>query len=94
MQSPAVVAPLVRKVHVTKGVRGGVGWRRPGYRRGCQWGAPGIPLSPVLFLVFMAPILEEMERWVTGEVGRVHVQFPSYVDDLHCVTGIQAIYLY
>ena len=44
----------------------------------------GSPLSPVLFLVFMAPILEEMERRVREEVGRVEVQFPSYVDDLHC----------
>ena len=44
----------------------------------------GSPLSPVLFLVFMAPILEEMERRVREEVGRVDVQFPSYVDDLHC----------
>ena len=44
----------------------------------------GSPLSPVLFLVFMAPILEEMERRVKEEVGRVEVQFPSYVDDLHC----------
>ena len=32
----------------------------------------------------MAPILEEMERRVKEEVGRVEVQFPSYVDDLHC----------
>ena len=32
----------------------------------------------------MAPILEEMERRVKEEVGRVDVQFPSYVDDLHC----------
>ena len=44
----------------------------------------GSPLSPVLFLVFMAPILEKMERRVKEEVGRVDVQFPSYVDDLHC----------
>ena len=44
----------------------------------------GSPLSPVLFLVFMAPILEEMERRVKEEVGRVEVLFPSYVDDLHC----------
>ena len=47
-------------------------------------GPQGSPLSPVLFLVFMAPILEEMERRVKEEVGRVEVQFPSYVDDLHC----------
>ena len=32
----------------------------------------------------MAPILEEMERRVKEEVGRVDVQFPSYVDNLHC----------
>ena len=44
----------------------------------------GSPLSPVRFLVFMASILEEMERRVKEEVGRVDVQFPSYVDDLHC----------
>ena len=44
----------------------------------------GSPLSPVLFLVFMAPILEEMELRVKGEVDRVDFQFPSYVDDLHC----------
>ena len=44
----------------------------------------GSPLSPVLFLVFMAPILEEMERRLKEEVGMVEVQFPSYVDDLHC----------
>ena len=34
--------------------------------------------------MFMAPILEEMEGRVKEEVGRVEVQFPSYVDDLHC----------
>ena len=44
----------------------------------------GSPLSPILFLVFMAPILEEIERQVKEEVGRVDVQFPSYVVDLHC----------
>ena len=31
----------------------------------------GSPHSLVLFLVFMAPILEEMERRVKEEVGRV-----------------------
>ena len=44
----------------------------------------GSPLSPVLFLVFMAPIVEEMECEVKEEVGRVDVHFPSYVDDFHC----------
>ena len=43
----------------------------------------GSPLSAVLFLVYMAPILEEMERRVKEEVGRVMVCFPSHVNDLH-----------
>ena len=63
-----------------------VTWDGSGQGRGvATMGVPqGSPLSPVLFLVFMAPILEEMERQVKEEVGRVDVQFPSYVDDLHC----------
>ena len=44
----------------------------------------GSPVSPVLFLVFMAPILEEMKRWVKEEVGWVEVQFLSYVDYMTC----------
>ena len=44
----------------------------------------GSPLSPVLFLVWLAPILVEMERRIWEEVPRVGVEFPSYVDDLHC----------
>ena len=35
--------------------------------------AQGSPLSPVLFLVFIALILEEIERRVKEEVGRVDV---------------------
>lgn len=58
---------------------GGVGGRGAGTN-----GVPqGSPLSAVLFLVYMAPILEEMERRVKEEVGRVMVCFPSHVDDLH-----------
>ena len=44
----------------------------------------GSPLSPVLFLVYMAPILEVMEKRVQEEVGRITVRFPSYMYDLHC----------
>ena len=44
----------------------------------------GSPLSPVLFLVWMAPIVGEMERQIREEVPGVGVEFPSYVDDLHC----------
>lgn len=46
--------------------------------------AQGSPLSPVLFLVYMAPTLEEMERSMQEEVERVAICFPSDVDDLHC----------
>ena len=42
----------------------------------------GSPLSPVLFLIWMAPILEEMERRIRWEVG-VDIELPSYVDDIH-----------
>ena len=56
--------------------------RRVGHTRK---GVPqGSPLSPVLFLVLVAPILGEMERRVREEVLGVVVEFPSYVDDLHC----------
>ena len=41
----------------------------------------GSPLSPVLFLVWMAMILVEMERWIREEVPVIGVEFPSYVDD-------------
>ena len=36
----------------------------------------GSPLSPVLFLVWMAPILKEMERRIMEEVPDVVVEFP------------------
>ena len=44
----------------------------------------GSPLSPVLFLVWLAPILVEMEQRIQEVVPGVGVEFPSYVDDLHC----------
>ena len=56
--------------------------------RGLGWTSKGVPqgspLSPVLFLIWMAPILREMERRVVEEVAPTMVDFPSYVDDLHC----------
>ena len=70
------ISPRGFKVAWDGGVRG-----RGVATKGVQQGSP---LSPVLFLVFMAPILEEMESRVKEEVGRVEVLFPSYVDDLHC----------
>ena len=44
------------------------------------------PLSPVVFLIYMAPILEEMEGRLSREL-RLEVEVPSYVDDmLVCIT--------
>ena len=72
--------------------------------RGCgstNVGVPqGSPLSPVVFLIWMAPILENMEEKMrgddSGEVGvgagvaganvGVDVELPSFVDDM--CTGI------
>ena len=42
----------------------------------------GSPLSPVIFLIWMAPILEEMEMRIKWELG-VDIDLPSYVDDIH-----------
>ena len=39
-------------------------------------------MSPVIFLIWMTPILEEMKRHVREEVG-VEIELPSYVDDIH-----------
>ena len=59
-----------------------------GMVRGMGWTSKGVPqgspLSPVMFLVWMAPILREMERRVVEEVASSSVDFPSYVDVLHC----------
>ena len=53
-------------------------------------GAPqGSPLSPVIFLIYMAPILEEMEGNLTrarlSESPEGVVEIPSYVDDINGV---------
>ena len=40
------------------------------------------PLLPVLFLIWMAPIMEDLERKVLISMGR-EVEVFSYVDDIH-----------
>ena len=55
-----------------------------GMRRSTTGVPQGSPLSLVLFLVWMAPILTVMERRIKEEVPGIAVEFPSYVDDLHC----------
>ena len=41
----------------------------------------GSPLSPVIFLIFIAPILEEMEAKLIAEL-QTKIEIPSYVDDI------------
>ena len=41
----------------------------------------GSPLSPVVFLIYMAPILEDMEQQVSMATG-LDIEVPSYVDDI------------
>lgn len=57
---------------------GGVNWRGST----SKWVLQGSPLSPVLFLIWIAPILEEVE----GRLGAAlsgHVEVLSYVEDIH-----------
>ena len=42
----------------------------------------GSPLSPVLFLIWMAPIMKDLERKASVSIGR-DVEVFSYVDDIH-----------
>ena len=39
------------------------------------------PLSPVIFLIFMEPILEEMKAKLTSEL-QTNIKIPSYVDNI------------
>ena len=41
----------------------------------------GSPLSPVIFLIFMAPILEERELTIAQEL-QLDIEIPCYVDDI------------
>jgi len=48
-------------------------------------GAPqGSPVSPVLFLIWIVPIITKMETALEGKFAgkRVEIEMPSYVDDL------------
>ena len=59
-------------------------WDGTGKGRGRMGnGVPqGSPLSPVLFLIWMALIMEDLERKVSISMGR-GVEVFSYVDDIH-----------
>jgi len=47
-------------------------------------GAPqGSPLSPVIFLIYMAPIITKMEEALKNQWPTFDLELPSYVDDLH-----------
>ena len=41
----------------------------------------GSPLSLVIFIIFMAPILEEIEAKLTADL-KTNIEIPSYVDDI------------
>ena len=41
----------------------------------------GSPLSPFVFVIYMAPILEDMDQQVSEATG-LDVEVPSYVDDI------------
>ena len=41
----------------------------------------GLPLSPVLFLIYMAPIIKDMERRLKQEID-YDIEIPSYIDDI------------
>ena len=41
----------------------------------------GSPLSPVVFLIYMAPILKDMEQHLSEATG-LDIEVPSYVDDI------------
>ena len=52
-------------------------------------GAPqGSPLSPVIFLIWMAPIITKMEEALKNRWPTFDLELPSYVDDLHLVVSI------
>ena len=42
----------------------------------------GLPLSLVVFLIWMVLILKEIERRVREEAG-VEIELPSYVDNIY-----------
>ena len=91
---------VLRQLQEVEGTRGLCGWverfvspgdfevlwdgRVRGRGRSTLGVPQGSPLSPVLFLVRMSPILSQMEKRIVEEVPGVAVEFPSYVDDLHC----------
>jgi len=45
--------------------------------------AQGSPLSPVIFLIWMAPIITRMGEALNEQFLHVEIEIPSYVDDLH-----------
>jgi len=52
-------------------------------------GAPqGSPLSPVIFLIWMAPIITKMEEALKNRWPTVDLELPSYVDNLHLGVSI------
>ena len=88
---------VLRKIQETEGGRRWSGWISKFFRQRdftMEWdgkirgngktnaGVPqGSPLSPVVFLIYMATILEDMEQRVSEAKG-LDIEVPSYVDDI------------
>ena len=88
---------VLRKLEVTKEGKRWSGWISKFFRQRdftIEWdgkirgkgktnvGVPqGSPLSPVIFLIYMAPILEDMERRVSMATD-LDIEVPAYVDDI------------
>ena len=62
-----------------QGVYYGMGWVNKGKGKTNVGGPQGSPLKPVVFLIFMAPILEAMEQRIKSATN-LDVELPSYVD--------------
>jgi len=48
----------------------------------------GSPLSPVIFLIWMAPIITKMDEALKAKWPSFDLELPSYVDDLHLGVSI------
>jgi len=58
-------------------------------KRKMNIGAPqGSPLSPVIFLIWMAPIITKMEEALKNRWPTLDLELPLYVDDLHLGVSI------
>ena len=58
-----------------------MGWHGQGGDTGGERGPPGIPLSPVVFLLYVARMMKEIEDSLQWDLG-TRIDVVSYVDDM------------